>query len=83
VCSFVINAFICIQLFFRSHDYRQKAIELSLFVCDLYAKAFSAEDATMTRRAKCREPQSVGKINYNHKKLEELVFIHDQLAPVS
>jgi len=70
VCSFVINAFICIQLFFRSHDYRQKAIALSLFVCDLYAKALhegGSEGSTIVRRAKCRRTHSVQKINYNKK----------------
>ena len=71
MCSFVINASICIQLFFRSHDYRQKAIALSLFVCDLYAKALDeegsegsggSEGSTIVRRAKCRRPHSVEKL---------------------
>jgi hypothetical protein len=86
VCSFVINAFICIQLFFRSHDYRQKAIALSLFVCDLYAKALDeegSERSTMVRRAKCRRPHSVEKINYNKQNFDGLLFIYIHPKPVS
>jgi hypothetical protein len=40
VCSFVINAFIYIQLFLRSRGNRQKAIKLSLFVSRFECESF-------------------------------------------
>jgi hypothetical protein len=81
VCSFVINAFICSQLFFRSHGYGQKAIELRCV--PIYMRMILVgRESRWLDVLNAQDPKNL-KYIYIYTQIRRTFSIHRQLIPLS